>query len=242
MQHRSRFNQHGSTLTRSVQHTGARQLFRGDQQAEGRGGRGAPAVPAAPAIPPQAGPPKLKCLHLTSWLAVLTEGAQQIPGQESRLLARAIVLLSHRANDAARRDADSDVRDSACSTLSTYVCVWAGMGSTASASQVARQIPAYLAACMSVVPSDLAGPSGTAESCEAEMREGQTLLRGRETEAASVLWARIHHHLDRFPVLDQFKGRLSTSGATKETLERLMIGIKVPTGSPVVRTWSWPET
>lgn len=52
-----------------------------------------------------------------------------------------------------------------------------------------------------------------------------------------MLWTRIHHNLDRFPVLDQFKGRLGNSGATREMLERLMIGINVPTGSPLVRTW-----
>lgn len=87
------------------------------------------------------------------------------------------------------------------------------------------------------MPTDLAGPCGTADSCEAELRDGQTLLCGRESEAASVLWSRIHHSLERFPVLDHFKGRLHSSGATKEMLERLMIGMEVPAGSPLVRTW-----
>jgi len=90
---------------------------------------------------------------------------------------------------------------------------------------------------MSVVPTDLSGPCGTAVSCEAELRDGQTLLRGRDSESVSVLWSRIHNHLRRFPVIGQFDGRLSSSGATKDVLERLMIGMHIPRGSPLVRTW-----
>lgn len=202
----------------------------------GVGRRGAPAVAAVPAIPAQPGPQQLKCLHLTSWLAILMEGQRQLPGQESRLISRTIALLSHRFRNAARQEANSEIR-SICSTLSTYVSTWAGMGAAATPSQVARQIPPYLARCMSVMPTDLVGPCGTADACEAELRDGQTLLCGRESEAASVLWSRIHHNLDRFPVLDQFKGQLHNSGATKEMLERLMIGMTIPSGSPLVRTW-----
>lgn len=63
------------------------------------------------------------------------------------------------------------------------------------------------------------------------------MMCGRESEAAAVLWSRIHHSLGRFPVLDHFKGKLHNSGATKEMLERLMIGMDIPAGSPLVRTW-----
>mmetsp|Transcript_6259 Transcript_6259/g.12943 ORF Transcript_6259/g.12943 Transcript_6259/m.12943 type:complete len:109 (-) Transcript_6259:68-394(-) len=55
--------------------------------------------------------------------------------------------------------------------------------------------------------------------------------------SCSSEWSRIHNHLDRFPVLDQFMGRLPTSGATKDLLERLIIGMQIPVGSPLVRTW-----
>lgn len=193
----------------------------------GAGRRGAPAVPAVVAVPAQPGPPELKGIQLTTWLAVLAEGERQLPGQQTRLLARTFALLSHRSLDAVRRNANSDVR-TVTYTLTTYVGVWSGIGSQATSAQVARQVPAYLASNMSVMPADLVGPCGTAISCESELRDGHTLLCGRESEAASVLWRRIHHNIDRFPVLDQFKGRLNSSGATKEVLERLMIGINIP--------------
>lgn len=202
----------------------------------GRGRRGAPAVAAVGAVAAQAGPPELKGIQLTSWLAILEEGERQLPGQQARLLARAFVLFSHRARNATRLDANSDVR-TITTTLTTYVGAWSGIGAQASPAQVSRQLAAYLASSMSAMPADLAGPCGTALSCEAELRDGHTLLCGRESEAAAVLWRRIHHNLDRFPVLDQFKGRLNSSGATKEMLERLMIGINIPAGSPLVRTW-----
>lgn len=202
----------------------------------GQGRRGAPAVPAVAGRPAQPGPVELKGIQLTTWLSVLDEGQAQLPGEQARLLARAFVLLSHRSRDATRRDENSEVRTVA-NTLTTYVKAWAGIGRQATPAQVSRQIPAYLASSMSVIPADLAGPCGTALSCESEMRDGHTLLCGRESEAASVLWRRIHHNIDRFPVLDQFKGRLNSSGATKEVLERLMIGTSIPAGSPLVRTW-----
>lgn len=202
----------------------------------GQGRRGAPAVAAIPAVPPMPGPSKLKGLQLTSWLAILSEGERQLPGRQSLLLARTVTMLSHRSRDSTRREATSDLRTVAA-TLTMYVSTWAGVGTGATSSQISRQIPAYLASNMSVMPADLVGPCGTALACEAELRDGHTLLCGRETEAASVLWRRIHHNLDRFPVLSQFKGRMSSSGATKEMLERLMIGTKVPAGTPLVRTW-----
>lgn len=198
--------------------------------------RGQAAVRAVPAAPAAPGPIDLKFLQLTSWAAVLSEGARQLAGMESRLLGRSFALFSHRARDATRRDGGSDVR-SIATTVFTYIGAWANIGVGASASQLARHTPSYLAGCMSVMPSDLEGPCGTAMACEAEMRDGQTLLRGRESEAVSVLWSRIHFHLDRFPVIEQFSGRLASSGATKDVLERLMIGMQIPTGSPLVRTW-----
>lgn len=201
----------------------------------GVGRRGAPAVAAVPAVPAQPGPTELKCLHLTSWLSIIAEGERQVSGQGFRLLSRTVSLLSHRSRNEIRRDANSDLRTVAA-TLSTYVSQWASMGRNATSSQIARQLPSYLVHVMSIMPMDQMGPCGSAVACEAEMRDGHTLLCGRETEVAAVMWARIHHHLDRFPVLDQFQGRLSSSGATREVLERLMIGINVPAGSPLVRT------
>lgn len=201
-----------------------------------RGQRAQRAVPGVPATPHTPGPQVLKFLQLTTWFAILSEGKRQLVGMESRLLGRAHALLSHRARDVTRRDVNADVR-SIATTLATYVSAWAGIGVGATAPQLARQTPSHLASCMSVMPGDLAGACGTAVACEAELRDGQTLLRGRESESASVLWARIHNHLDRFPVIDQFSGRLPTSGATKDLLERLIMGMQIPSGSPLVRTW-----
>lgn len=203
------------------------------------GRRGQPArlaVPAVPASPATPGPQSLKFLQLTTWFAVLSEGSRQLSGMGARLLGRAHSLLSHRARDATRRDGVSDVQSIAI-TLATYVGSWAGLGTSATAAQIARHAPSHLASCMSVVPSDLAGPCGTTVACEAELRDGQILLRGRESEAVSVLWSRIHSHLRRFPVIGLLDGRLSNSGATKDILERLMIGMNIPSGSPLVRTW-----
>lgn len=198
--------------------------------------RGAAAVPAGPAIPAQHGPGALKFLQLTSWATVLAEGSRLVRGREPRVLARAIALLSHRCRDSTRRAEGSDVRSVAC-TLSTYIGAWSGIGAKATATQLARHTPAYLGSCMSVMPADLAGPGGTAVSCEAELRDGQILLRGRDSEAASVLWARIHGNLQRFPVVEHFANRLNSCGETKDVLERLMIGLHVPAGSPLIRTW-----
>lgn len=164
--------------------------------------RGQPAqraTPAVPGAPPALGPMDLRFLQLTSWFSVLTEGSRQLSGMGARLLGRTHALLSHRTRDATRRDSVSDIRSIAV-TLSTYVGAWAGLGAGPTAPQVARHTPSYLARCMSVMPSDLAGPCGTAIACEAELRDGQTLLRGRESEAVSVLWSRIHSHLSRFAV------------------------------------------
>lgn len=198
--------------------------------------RGNPAVPPAPAVPAQPGPASLKFLHLTSWASVLTEGTRLVTGQESRVLARTVVLLSHRCRNATRRDMESDVQ-SVAGTLSTYIGAWTGLGRAATAPQLARHSASYLGSCMSIMPVDIAGPGGTATSCEAELRDGHILLRGRDSEAASVLWARIHGNLARFPVIDQFAGRLGSCGETKDMLERLMIGMQVPSGSPLNRTW-----
>lgn len=86
------------------------------------------------------------------------------------------------------------------------------------------------------MPAILSGPCGTAVACEAELCNGQTLLRGSETVSASVVWSRIHCNLDRFSVVDQFKGRMASSGATKDTLERLMIGMGISSALLLTRT------
>lgn len=83
------------------------------------------------------------------------------------------------------------------------------------------------------MPSDLGGARGTVVSCDGVLRDGHTLLRGRETESTSVLWARIHHNLHRFPVIDQFGGKTISSGATKDMLERPM---QIPARSPLAQT------
>ncbi|KAL3933279.1 MAG: hypothetical protein SGPRY_000349 [Prymnesium sp.] len=127
--------------------------------------RGVAAVPAVPSpLPAVPGPPELKFLHLTTWAAFLTEGARQFKGQEACLLGRTFALLSHRARDSTRRIGVSDTP-----------------------AQVARHAPSYLAICMAVMQVTLAGPCGTSVACEAELRDGQTLLRGREIESASML-------------------------------------------------------
>jgi len=172
--------------------------------------RGAPAVRAVPAVPAAPGPVGLKFLQLTTWASVLLEANRLLRGQESRALARIITLLSHRMRNSARCDDTSEVR-SVASTISTYVISWAGLNKDAPPPQLARHTAPYLVSCMSVMPNDLAGPCGTAVSCEAELRDGHTLLRGRESEAASVLWTRIHCNIHRFPVIDQFANRLLKS-------------------------------
>lgn len=193
------------------------------------------------AVAPVAGPDSLKFLHLTSWESVIKEGAAQMPGQEARVLARVITLLSHRVRAVTRADDSSDIQ-AAAATLTTYVSAWANLGSRATASQLARQTPAYLASCLSIMPPDLAGTCGTAAACEAELRDCQTLLRGRESESLAVVWSRIHSNLARFPVLCHFKGRNISSGATKGILERLMIGMQIPAGSPLIRVWELSRT
>lgn len=198
--------------------------------------RGVAAVAAVPAAPASPGPASLKFLHLATWASLLSEGTRLLQGQESRVLARAVVLLSHRRRNDTRHDTSSDIQ-SVANTLATYARSWAGLGVSPSPSQLARQLPSYFVSCMSIMPADLAGSCGTAVACEAELRDGQILLRGRETEAASVVWARIHCNLRRFPVIDQFSGKLGSCGETKDLMERLMIGMQVPPGTPLVRTW-----
>lgn len=158
--------------------------------------RSAPAARAVPAAPARPGPVELKFLQLTTWASVLSEASRLLHSQESRALARTVSLLSHRMRDAARRDDTSELR-SVSSTLATYVSAWAGLGKDATPPQLARHTAPYLVNCMSIMPVDLAGPGGTAVSCEAELRDGHTLLRGRESEAATMLWTRIHCNLNR---------------------------------------------
>jgi len=156
------------------------------------GARGRAAVAAVAAQP---GPVELKFLHLTSWADILQESARHLVGQEARALARTVVLLSHReVRDVSRRDPASNVRAIA-STLTTYVSAWASLGAGAAPAQLARHLPAYLVSSMAVLPYELAGPCGTALSCEAELRDSHTLLRGRVSEAAAVMWARIHSNI-----------------------------------------------
>lgn len=193
--------------------------------------RGRAAIEAQPAIN---GPAELRYLALTSWLALITEGDRQGSGQGPRVLGRAIALLSHRSRSATRDDEMSDLRAIAA-TLATYVRTWASLGAAATAAQLARHTPAYLAANMAVVPLNLGGACGTAAACETELRDGHTLLQGRESESSAVIWARLYHNLHRFAVLSHFKSHLPNSGAAKEVLERLMMGISVPVGSPLVR-------
>lgn len=72
------------------------------------------------------------------------------------------------------------------------------------------------------------GPGGSqqlASAYEMDLRHGHIMLRGRESEAASVVWGRLHQNLDRFAVIGEFKGKLPNSGATKDILERLFMGV-----------------
>lgn len=185
--------------------------------------------------PARAGPTELKFLQLTTWASILTEGAKQGEEQGPRALGRSVALLASRARDATRRDPASDIQAIAL-TLSGYVAAWASVGTAAVPSQLARHTAPYLVANMAVIPTDLCGTGGSADAYEMDLRDGHILLRGRESEAASVIWGRIHQNLDRFDVIGAFKGRLPNSGATKDVLERLFMGVAIPSGPPLVRT------
>lgn len=121
-------------------------------------------------------------------------------------------------------------------TLASYVAAWASIGPGAAPAQLARHTAPYLVANMAVMPTDLCSAGGSASAYEMDLRDGHIMLRGRESEAASVVWGRLHQNLERFAVIGLLKGRLPNSGATKDILERLFMGVGLPSGPPLVRT------
>ena len=156
--------------------------------------------PAVAAVAPVPGEPQLQFLYLTKWTAIVEEGNRLLPGRGNMVLARLVCLLSSRSRDATRREAASELRASA-GTLAHYIGEWAGLGDDPPAANLARHVPHYLAASMSVMPYGLVGGCGTASACEAELRDAHAIQQGSEAQTASVFWARIHTNLPSFDVL-----------------------------------------
>lgn len=179
--------------------------------ARGQGQRYVAAIPAVPAVP---GPQALAFLHKVSWLQLITEGERMLPGRGSVVLSRLMTLLVDKGLDAVRRDESSEVHAMA-KTLSTYTASWASLGGDASVAQLARQVGPYLASAIASIPEELVGSCGSVAACEAEMRDSHTLLRGRESEAASVYWAKIHKGLSRFSTLKYFDGHMVSQGVSR---------------------------
>ncbi|KAL3913062.1 MAG: hypothetical protein SGPRY_008117 [Prymnesium sp.] len=193
--------------------------------------RGRAAVAAAPAVQ---GPAELRFLYLTSWGTVINEGDRRQAGKGKQLLARIFCLLSHRSRADTRSNANSDIRAIA-DTLTVYIASWANLGTSPTPPQLVRHLTPYLSASTDVLPSSLLGAGGTLSCCEAELRDAHTLLRGRESEAASAYWERIHQNLNSFDSLKHFSGRIGNSGATRALMERMMMGLQIATGTPYVR-------
>ena len=159
--------------------------------------RGRNAVAAKP------GPAEIKFLEVLSWDALVHKASQVDTALPCAALARAHVLLGSRQGFAIRDDADSHVRVVG-GDLRARVITWSGLGAAPSDALLARSAADFLANVFLMMPIELRSGGGSPDDLQSDIRDGVTMLAGKEVEIAACTFRRVFTHLDHFAILSKF--------------------------------------